>query len=32
MDVDEVSIDPSVNWQPVEKPKDLKDEEGTSGC
>ena len=28
MDVDEVTIDPSVNWQPVDKPKDIKDEEG----
>ena len=30
--MDEVAIDPSVNWQPVDKPKDLKDEEGMLSC
>ena len=29
LDVDEVTIDPSANWVPVEKPKDMKDEDGT---
>ena len=28
MDVDEVTIDASANWTPVEKPLDSKDEEG----
>ena len=27
MDIDEVTIDPSANWNPVEKPKDIKDED-----
>ena len=29
MDVDEVTIDATANWTPVEKPLDSKDEEGT---
>ena len=28
MDVEEVMIDPSTNWKPVEKPKEIKEEEG----
>ena len=28
MDVDEITIDASASWTPVDKPQDLKDEEG----
>ncbi len=28
MDVEEVMIDPSTNWKPVEKAKEIKEEEG----
>ena len=28
MDVEEVIINPSMNWKPVEKPKEIKEEEG----
>lgn len=28
MDVDEITIDASANWTAVDKPQDLKDEEG----
>ena len=29
-DVDEITIDPSANWTPVDKPKDSKDDEADS--
>ena len=29
-DVDEITIDPSANWSPVDKPKDSKDDEADS--
>ena len=32
MDVDEVTIDLSAEWLPVEKPKDSRDDEGVCVC
>ena len=29
LDVDEITIDASASWTPVDKPLDMKDEEGT---
>lgn len=29
LDVDEVMVDAAAEWKPVEKPPDIKDEDGT---